>query len=176
MPVCEGDRCHRKQRGIERDYSRNLCDRCHQRQLQHDPNNDRDGSSEGDVSGDISQRPIAAGHDAQMMVNELLSYCMYHQKNSSTDSIKRLILDFYTPQEIKYAKKDLWEVYGPEVLGETPARNDSHNRAAHKKEADDILEAVGIIDTGVEAAHQISFVAANLGRLPRVAPEELDLT
>ena len=101
---------------------------------------------------------------------------MYHQKHSSTDSIKRLILDFYTPQEIKYAKKDLWEVYGPEVLGETPARNDSHNRAAHEKEADDILEAVGIIDTGVEAAHQISFVAANLGRLPRVAPEELDLT
>ena len=85
-------------------------------------------------------------------------------------------MDFYTPEEIPEAKQTRWDAYGEDVLGVTPPRYDTQGRDAHDKEVDDISLAAATIDAGVEAAQQVTFVAANLGRLPRVAPGELDLT
>ena len=166
MPTCEGDRCRSKKRAVERDDGRKLCDRC-ESQRQREQQSDDDGTSAS--NGNIIT-------DAEQIVNEMLTYCLFHQKNSSSSAIKRVVMDFYTPEEIREAKQTLWDAYGEDVLGVTPSRHDIQGRDAHDKEVDDILLAAATIDAGVEAAEQVTFVAANLGRLPRVAPEELDLT
>ena len=55
---------------------------------------------------------------------------------------------------------------------------DSLNLAAHEAEIDDIMDAVMKLDAGVASDNvaQVQFVAFDLGRLPRVAPVETDLT
>ena len=62
----------------------------------------------------------------------------------------------------------------------TMARQDSLNRhgAAHEAEMDDSMDAVMKLDAEVDSdvVAQVQFVAYDLGRLPRVAPEEMDLT
>ena len=68
------------------------------------------------------------------------------------------------------------DAYGKDVLGVSPSRHDTQGRDAHDKKVDEILLAAATINAGVEAAEQVNIVAANLGRLPRVAQEELDLT
>ena len=98
-------------------------------------------------------------------------------KNSSCDAIKRVVIDFYTPEEIGNAKTILWELYGEEMLGSIPNRQDSVNRGAHEKETDDILSALYTISNDSEPDFvKIQFVANCFSRLPRVAPEEIDLT
>ena len=88
-----------------------------------------------------------------------------------------LVIDFYTPEEIGNAKTILWELYGEEMLGTIPNRQDSVNRGAHEKETDDILSALYTISNDSEPDFvKIQFVANCFSRLPRVAPEEIDLT
>ena len=104
-------------------------------------------------------------------------YCDNHVKNSSRDAIKCVVIDFYTPEEIGNAKTILWELYGEEMLGSIPNRQDSVNRGAHEKETDDILSALYTISYDSEPDFvKIQFVANYFSRLPRVAPEEIDLT
>ena len=87
--------------------------------------------------------------------------------------IKRVVIDFYTPEEIGNAKTILWELYGEEMLGSIPNRQDSVNRGAHEKETDDILSALYTISNDSEPDFvKIQFVAncfSRFSRLPRVA-------
>ena len=78
----------------------------------------------------------------RIVINELLTYCMYHAKGSTRDAVKRVVRDFYTPEEITTAKDTLWREYGSDVLGSTPSRHDLPNRSAHDIETDDILSAL----------------------------------
>ena len=78
---------------------------------------------------------------------------------------------------IQALEKTLWESFGSEFLGRTKSRQDSHIRSAHECELNDILDAIVKIDADLENTDEpVHFVAYDLGRLPRVAPEELDLS
>ena len=72
----------------------------------------------------------------------------------------------------------LWDACGAEALGATTARQDTLNHAAHQAEIDDIMDAVMKLDAEVasDVVTQVQFVAYDLGRLARVAPEEMDPT
>ena len=88
MPTCEGDQCRSKKRAVERDDGRKLCDPC-ESQRQREQQSDDDGTSAS--NGNIIT-------DADQIVNEMLTYCLFHQKNSSSSAIKRVVMDFYTPE------------------------------------------------------------------------------
>ena len=109
--------------------------------------NDDDGASAG--NGNIIT-------DAEPIVNDVLKYRLFHQKINNSSAIKRVALDFYTREEIRKTKQAPWAARGEDVLGVTPSRHDTQGRDAH-----DILLAPATIDAGVEAAEQVTFVAAN---------------
>ena len=169
MPACEGHNCRIKQRVNVRSDGRRLCEKCDRSRQLEDEASDDDGNTPRHP--DVSEGGACAN---RIVINELLAYCTYHAKGSTCEAIKRVIMDFYTPDEITTAKNTMWQEYGTDVLGPTPSRQDSPNRSAHEVEIDDLLNAVNVIDR--DAGHLMTFVAWNLGRLPRVAPEELDLT
>ena len=114
MPSCEGDKCRNKLGVSQREDGRNLCDRCLVRQ-QEATNASTDAPNDAEAGSPVHHRSLD-----HMLVNELLTYVFHHQKNSSADAIKRMVREFYTPEEIKEAKQALWDVYGAEVLGTTP--------------------------------------------------------
>ena len=168
MPSCELPGCRSKQRAQVREDGRKLCDRCFQKEIE---------ASENVTNDEVEDEDRPASDVPRLVINELLMYCDNHVKNSSRDAIKRVVIDFYTPEEIGNAKTILWELYGEEMLGTIPNRQDSVNRGAHEKETDDILSALYTISNDSEPDFvKIQFVANCFSRLPRVAPEEIDLT
>ena len=144
MPTFEGDRCRSKKRAVECYDGRKLCDRC-ESQRQREQQSGNDGTSGG--YGNVIT-------DAEPIINEMLTYCLFRQKNSSSSAIKRVVMDLYTPEEICEAKQTLWDAYGENVLGVTPSRHDTQGRDAHDKEVDDILLTAATIDAGVQPAEQ----------------------
>ena len=173
--ACQAEGC-RIRKGIKtRSDGLDLCDRCELRRLSED-RGDRDSSAAEDDVHDVSGA-TSTSRRLRIVINELLAYCIHHSNSSTRDSIKRVILDFYNPEEISAAKHTLWKVIGDQVLGKTKIRQDSHIRSRHESEISDILEALAKVDVDVnESVESVHFVAYDLGRLPRVAPEELDLT
>ena len=171
MPTCERDGCRSKKRATKRNDGQILCDRCHRHREQEDV-----CDVESQESQDESVYSETDGNtNMYLVVNELLTYCVYHQQNSTRDAIKKVVTDFYTPEEIGEAKDLLWDTYGIDVLGSTKSRQSSVNRASHVVEAKDILDGISKIDLGGDSHPAVQFVAQNLARLPPVAPEELDL-
>lgn len=113
--------------------------------------------------------------NSTLVVNELLSYCSYYRNNSSKESIKKVILDFYLPQEITTAKECLWRYYGNR-LGEKPNRRTSSVRLIHEADLNDVLDALQDLDSFYsDDAESFVFLAHDLSRLPKYGPEEVNL-
>lgn len=104
-----------------------------------------------------------------------MTYCCHHLNNSTRDGIRKVVLNFYTPEEIRDAKNDLWSAYGENTLGKFVRRRDQPQNPAHEKATDDILSAMYKLDLN-DSVTNVSFAARNLDRLPKYGPEELDLT
>jgi hypothetical protein len=47
--------------------------------------------------------------DPQLVINELLMYMFHHMKRHLSDSIKSVLLDFYSAEAISAAKRKLWD-------------------------------------------------------------------
>ena len=105
-------------------------------------------------------------------VDELLTYITTYYTSSPFDLIKKTILEFYTPDEIKDAKDMLW-LHQSEKLPAFEIRRDSLARTAHEANLIDILNGIKKIDS--ESGELPTFFAANLKRIPTFAPGELDM-
>ena len=110
--------------------------------------------------------------DHKIVINELLSYCSYHLDNSSAESIKKVVLNFYHPDEIIAASNVLSKECA-DVAGTAVRHCNTPARGAHVAHADDVIKTLVKIDR--DAGDQPIFVAAKLDRLPRYSPEEIDL-
>ena len=80
------------------------------------------------------------------------------------------MLDFYTSDEILTAKKLLWDVYG-NFLENFTDRRTTDNRTAEDANLNDILIALINLDAKNVTTE---FVAKDLHRVPKRAPEELN--
>ena len=103
-------------------------------------------------------------------MNEVLCYITFHH-SSTVDDCKRIVINFYSKDELDNAKKLLWEVCGDD-LGRYQPRRDNENRPAKSVIASDIFDAVKKLD-GVNKLPD--FYAKNLDRLPDRQPDELNL-
>ena len=107
-----------------------------------------------------------------MIVNELLTYAIHHIDNSSLDNIKKLMLNFYTSEEILDARKILWEVCG-NSLDNFIERKTTDKRSSEEANLHDILTALINLNSNDLTPN---FVAKNLNRLLYETPENLNLT
>ena len=104
--------------------------------------------------------------------NELLAYVQHYADSSSFDSLKKLLLEYYNPDEIKNAKQVLWKSCN-HLLPPIEKRVKSSSRSAHEAEVYDILNAFKKLD-GEESSYP-TFASVDLNRLPKHGPEELDM-
>jgi hypothetical protein len=107
-----------------------------------------------------------------VVINELLCYVQHYSNSASFESLKKVIIDFYSPDEINTAKKLVWrscEAFLPAY----EKRVKSSMRSAHEAEVYDILNAFKKLDCSDSDIPQ--YAAGDLDRLPKHGPEEFDL-
>ena len=130
--------------------------------------------SEADLPATPHYRPgTTDGETSKIVINELLAYCTYHMNNSSAETLKKVVLKFYHPDEIITASNVLSQEC-PTVAGSVVRHRNTPAREAHVAHAHDIIKALAKIDCSDEVFPL--FVAAKIDRIPRYSPEEIDLT
>ena len=112
--------------------------------------------------------------EPSVILNELLAYYTYYMNKGSIEPIVNAIILFYTPDEIRRAKDLLWRYYGHRLLGKYQKRRGGNNVPVEKADMKDIQDALRVIDTTLDENEQHSYVAQNMGRLPRAVPEEAE--
>ena len=113
--------------------------------------------------------------DVTFTVNELLAYSVHYRNCSNIANLKKIILNFYTAGEITAAKATLLTSFPS--LSDTPyqtGRRGSSSRPQHEAALDDIYGALEYLDTN-DMLQSVRFVAANLDRLPKYGPEEINV-
>jgi len=114
------------------------------------------------------------GSDTQLVINELLMYVFHHMKRYPADSIKTVLLDFYSAEAITEAKRKLWECYSSS-LPSFERRTNKGLKNATEKEVDDIIKSVKLLDAiFADKTVPVMFVAINLDQVPDVKPGEVE--
>ena len=105
-----------------------------------------------------------------VLFNELLFYAKHYLDSSSLENIKKMVMHFYSDDEIVDAKKALW-ASKREVLGTYPERKSTGSRHARIPNVTDIFDALKKLD----ALNEMPKIAAlDLNRIPDRQPEELN--
>ena len=105
------------------------------------------------------------------VVNELLAFAFDEFKRSPMSDIKCAMIKFYSATSIATAKKLLWESFSS-ALPSMNSHRDTAKRSAADADLDDILEAIGNIDSQKEGSKNLhtTFVARNSPPLPSHLP------
>ena len=111
-----------------------------------------------------------------MVVCELLSYVSFYRDRVSMDSLRKVLIGFYSAVEINTAKKLLVGTFATD-LTDCPLkaeRRKSTSRGVNEAEVEDV---VGIFDHLDQRSSLLkaTFVAANLERLPKYGPKEINI-
>lgn len=114
---------------------------------------------------------LANEHKEYDGVNSLLTYVCTYYDGSSRDKVHLAVANFYSVDEIKIAKKLLWDRFESD-LPKFESRRDSDNRSAKDMMVSDILGALDHLDN---AKVEYSFVTRDIKRLPKFSPEETNV-
>ena len=112
----------------------------------------------------------------QIVWNELLAYVSYYRNQSTADALRRVVLGFFSPDDVSTAKKLLVkEMRSLDGVGQfITERRNSAVRPAHEAETDDILSIFDAADMQ-QTLDSFIFMASELNKLPKFAPEEVNL-
>ena len=108
---------------------------------------------------------------ASYIINELLSYCIFYMDNSTIANIKKVVISFYTAEEIVAAKKDLWN-HCCDKLEAYVERKNSNKRSGSDAHLSDIFDALTKLDCE-KATPQC--LVKNIDRLPKYKAEDINL-
>jgi len=108
---------------------------------------------------------------------ELLCYVMNKYGNSPSDTLKSVLLAFYSPNEIMASKEVLYKdssAMNVDGLPRLVQRRKTDDKARH--EVDDIFTLLEAMDERALLGALPKYVASDLSRLPPVNTGELDMT
>jgi len=165
-----------------------LCQKCDSiRAQQFLANKQKQASSSGSSSGAAVPAGSASKSKATstkecppcnvpVVVNELLTYVNVYRDRASAENLWKILSGFYTASEINTAKKLMVCTFAAD-LAECPLkaeRRKSTTRGVNEVEVDD---SVGIFDYLDHRSNlpKATFAAANLERLPKYRPEEINI-
>lgn len=104
--------------------------------------------------------------------NPLLAYAASAMGSNPKNVIKRVVMGFYTPEEIYAAKEDLWSNFDEQIIGPNVNRKGSKNKKRHESVTEDILDALEALDAKqIHADFHVS--AIDLCRIPPNQPSEM---
>lgn len=140
---------------------------CKSKQKVRDRGNGLYIADEQGASADSTGRP-------RLIVNELLCYAFTYIDSSSPEMLMKTIEDFYTDDDIQDAKDVLWRECHSLLDNTKPRRNSCVRPATQANLVDVILKGVMFIrNSGIGCP--VQFCAADIKRLPRFNPEEVNL-
>lgn len=131
------------------------------------------------MADELSQTPDDARisvdlSDAKVVVDELLCYMWYHLKSSTPGNIKRVVMSQFATENIAESKKTLWRECASCLEIDYHSRRNTSMRTQSEANVSDIIDALIDIDLRRNGKLPIVLAAADLGRLPRHSPEELN--
>ena len=109
--------------------------------------------------------------------SELSSYACFFRDRSTTYSLKKVVVSFYSPSEITQAKKCLVAAFKHKLSDShlIAERRSSTSRMAHEAEVDDIFMIFDVLDNE-DLSKNISFCPLELNRLPGLyGPEDINI-
>ena len=108
-------------------------------------------------------------------LNELLSYVCCYRNRSNVDGIRRVVLSFYTQEEITIAKNLLVCEFHAQIKNTsfTTERRSSTVRPAHYAEMDYIIGILDDLDAQ-QAPVAFLFVSSDITRIRKYGPEEIN--
>ena len=92
-------------------------------------------------------------------ISELLSYATFYMDSSCIDNIKKIIINFYSSEEIAEAKRLLWETCVNDLQPYTERKN-TDKRSSTDANIADIFDAIVKLD--------------DLNKLPNFAAKKID--
>lgn len=112
----------------------------------------------------------------KFIVDELLAYVMHYRNKSTTEALRRCVLHHYSPNDIAYSKKVFIKAFESKLSSSNLAteRRSSSSRPAHEAEVDDIIGLANSLDEK-DNLQSVQFVVANLDRIPKYGPEEVNM-
>jgi len=113
---------------------------------------------------------------SRIVCNDLLAYVHCYRDVSNTDALRRVVLNFFSSEDISTAKKLLRQEFhsvlsSNEMLTE---RRCSASRPAHEAEVDDIFGIFDALDAQ-NVLHSHFFTVTNLLKVPKYGPEEINI-
>ena len=124
----------------------------------------------------VSQSQLPQPNSKYIVLNELLSYVSCYRGRSSVECIRRVLLNVYSPEEVSVAKKLMVRDFSTLIKNTalTIERRSSTTRPARDAEIDDIIQLFEELDAQ-KALEGYVFAASALDRLPKYAPEEINI-
>lgn len=124
----------------------------------------------------VTRSSTSSVSPVKLVVSELLTYVMHYRNKSTVDALRRCVLHHYTANDITAAKKLFIKLFETKLSSNTLAteRRSSSSRPAHEAEIDDIIGLANGLDEK-DDLQSIKFVAADLERLPKYGPEEINM-
>lgn len=112
----------------------------------------------------------------QIIINECLNYITFYRNCGNVAAMKKVVCNFVLPAEISTAKLILINQFQSILkdLQFASRRRDSSTRSLQEAEFDDITGACNIIDKAGRM-QEVIFAAANLDRMPKCGPEDLNI-
>jgi hypothetical protein len=113
--------------------------------------------------------------NGSLIINELLTYCKFYRSSCTVANLRKVVLNFYSTNEIATAKNLLISRF-PCLVGTpyTTGRRGSTARPQHEAELDDVVNALDFIDNK-DLLSSVRFVAETLDRVPKYGPEEINV-
>lgn len=113
--------------------------------------------------------------EGNIICNPVLAYAADVLRRNPKDLVKKVLLGFYTPEEIKNAKAVLWAKSDVSIIGICQQRKGSRNKPRVEFETEDICEAiVTLLDcSDGPGITNIHVTAKDLIRMPHHQPGEL---
>ena len=138
--------------------------------MSNDHDSDNNSASDHDSGNDQSVEPVEV--DPKLVTDELLCYVYFYLQSCAPENIKKVVLDFFTQEEILNSKKELWNEHR-DRLKPFVNRKTSPSRNCSEANVLDILEAFADLDK-FEGAQRVTYVAANLAKMPSLHPEDIN--
>ena len=144
------------------------------------------GRATADVAQPVSNTPAASSTSAvapdygprspPLFINELLSYVAHYRNKSNGENLRRAVLSSYVGADIREAKELLCATFRSSISDNSllTERRDSSTRPAHEADLDDVIGLFDHLDVQGHLQEAL-FVAVDLDRLPKYAPEELNV-
>ena len=138
--------------------------------------------NDGDLCHKCADEDPNDPNNAQkLVVNELLTYAFLYIHKCTVAGLARVLSDFYSSDEVVEAVQCLVNAHpNSTVIGDDLTRPKRTSYAATLNDAGRLKLAEDLVTRGVEPIvkhgnQQVQFCATNLDRIPKFAPEELNV-